>query len=88
MQQAQLIFKVIPKYPEIARVARLAGDVELQALIGRDGYVISVQVLSGAVLLSGAAKEAVEQWRYHPTILDGQAVEVETHVTVHFVLNE
>lgn len=72
----------------MARIARVSGTVELLVLVGRDGRVESVQVLSGSPLLASSAKAAVEQWRYRPTILDGQAVEVETRVTVHFVLDE
>lgn len=68
-------------------VARISGVVELLVLVGRDGGVLSVEVLSGNPLLAGAAKHAVQQWRYRPAVLDGQAVEVEAHVTVNFVLN-
>jgi protein TonB len=87
-EEGQLLRRVIPAYPEIARIARISGTVELLVLVGRDGRVKYVQVLSGSPLLAASAKAGVEQWRYRPTILDGQAVEVETHVTVHFVLNE
>jgi periplasmic protein TonB len=87
-EEGQLLRRVIPTYPEIARLARISGTVELVVLVGRDGRVKYVQVLSGSTLLAASAKAGVEQWRYRPTILDGQAVEVETHVTVHFVLNE
>ena len=88
MQESQLISRVIPAYPQIARVARVSGTVELMVLVGRDGRVLSVEVLSGNSLLAAAAKQAVEQWRYHPAILDGQAVEVEARVTGRFVLDE
>jgi periplasmic protein TonB len=87
VQQTQLISRVLPGYPEIARAARISGTVELIVLVGRDGHVISVQVLSGSPLLASAAKNAVEQWRYRPAVLDGQAVEVEARVTVKFVLD-
>lgn len=87
-QESQLITRVIPAYPQIARVARIAGTVELIVLVGRDGGVLSVQVLNGSPLLAAAAKEAVEKWRYRPAILDGQAVEVQSRVTVNFVLDE
>lgn len=88
VQESQLISRAIPVYPQIARVARIAGTVELMVLVGRDGSVLSVQVLSGSPLLATAAKEAVEKWRYRPAILDGHAVEVESRVTVNFVLDE
>ena len=87
-QESQLINRVLPLYPQIARLARITGTVELMVHVGRDGNVLSVQVLSGSPLLAGAAKQAVEKWRYRPAILDGQAVEVESRVTVNFVLDE
>ncbi|HLW81290.1 MAG TPA: energy transducer TonB [Candidatus Acidoferrales bacterium] len=87
-EEGQLLRRVIPAYPEIARLARISGTVELLVLVGRDGRVKYVQALSGNPLLAASARAGVEQWRYRPAILDGQAVEVETHVTVHFVLNE
>lgn len=88
VQESQLITRVVPVYPQIARVARIAGTVELMVLVGRDGSVLSVQVLSGSPLLAAAARQAVEKWRYRPAILDGQAVEVESRVTVNFVLDK
>lgn len=88
MEEAQIIRRVVPAYPEIARIARISGTVELLMLVGRDGLVKSVEVLSGSPLLAKSAIVAVEQWRYRPTILDGEAVEVKTRVTIHFVLNE
>lgn len=57
-------------------------------LVGRDGNVISVQVLNGSPLLAAAAAQAVAKWRYRPAILDGQLVEVESRVTVNFILDE
>lgn len=57
-------------------------------MVGLDGRVLSVQVLSGSPLLATAAKQAVEQWHYRPAILDGHAVEVEARVTVNFVLDD
>ena len=88
VQEGQLIQRVVPQYPEIARIARISGTVELLVLIGQDGRVKSVEVLSGSAMLAASAKTGVEQWRYRPAILDGHAVEVETRVTMHFVLNE
>ena len=88
VQEGQLIQRVVPRYPEIARIARISGTVELLVLIGQDGRVKSIEVLSGNPMLAASAKAGVEQWRYRPAILDGLAVEVETRVTVHFVLNE
>lgn len=87
-QEGQLVKRIIPQYPPIARIARISGTVELLVLIGQDGRVRSIEVLSGNPRLAASAKAGVEQWRYRPAILDGHAVEVETRVTVHFVLNE
>jgi len=88
LEEGQLVQRVIPQYPQIARIARVSGTVELLVLIGQDGRVKSIEVLSGSPMLAASAKAGVEQWRYRPAILDGHAVEVETRVTVHFVLNE
>jgi protein TonB len=88
VQSGLLVYRVDPRYPQIAVNARISGTVELRAILGRDGRVRSVEVLSGSVLLAPAAVAAVREWRYKPTLLDGEAVEVETHVTVHFVLGQ
>lgn len=83
-----LIHRIEPQYPAIAKIARVSGTVELRAIIGRDGSVSSIEVLIGNPLLARAAVEAARQWRYRPTILDGEAVEVETRITVNFVLGQ
>ena len=88
IQESQLVSRVMPTYPQVARIAHITGTVELLTLVGGDGRVLSVQVLSGSPLLAAAAKEAVEQWRYRPAMVDGQAVEVEARVTVKFVMDE
>ncbi|HEV2313861.1 MAG TPA: TonB family protein [Candidatus Acidoferrales bacterium] len=88
VQSGLLVYRVDPRYPQIAINAGISGTVELRAIIGRDGRVRSVEVLSGSALLAPAAEEAVWRWRYRPTLLNGEAVEVETHVTVHFVLGQ
>lgn len=88
VQSGMLLHRIEPQYPAIARIARVSGSVELRAIIGRDGSVSSIEVLSGNPLLARAAAEAVRQWRYRPTILDGEAVEVETRITVNFVLGQ
>lgn len=88
VQSGMLIHRVEPLYPAIARRARISGTVELRAIIGRDGAVRSVEVLAGNPLLARAAAAAVWQWRYRPTFLDGQAVEVETRITVNFVMGQ
>ena len=82
--QAGLIFKVDPEYPPVARTARIQGSVVLRAIIGTDGTVQQLQVVSGNPLLASPALNAVKNWRYRPYLVDGQLVEVETTVTVNF----
>jgi periplasmic protein TonB len=86
VMDASLIRRVTPEYPSIAKTIRLSGSVLLRAVIGTDGEVHEAEVLSGNPILAAAALAAVRQWRYRPTLLDGQAVEVETQITVNFVL--
>ena len=78
---------VFPVYPEIARAARVQGDVVLDCTISNEGRVIDVQVLSGHALLQAAAVDAVHQWLYRPTLLNGVPVPVVMTVTVHFALD-
>ena len=84
---ASLINQVQPDYPPIAEQMRLSGTVELRAIIGTDGAIRQIEVVSGNPILARAAVEAVRQWRYGPTRLSGQLVEVETLITVNFVLD-
>lgn len=88
VQEAMLIEKVIPRYPQIAINARVQGVVHLTALISREGRVTQLRVLSGHPLLIPAAIEAVKQWRYRPTLLSGVPMEVVTQVDVHFNLGQ
>jgi len=88
IEAAKLVSRVQPAYPALAIQARIQGNVILHAIIGRDGQVSELQVLSGHPLLVNAALDAVRQWRYNPTLLNGQAVEVETTITVSFVLGQ
>ncbi len=81
-----MIHRAEPAYPALARTARIQGAVELQAVIGKEGRIERLQVLRGHPMLVKAAVEAVQQWRYRPYILNGEPVEVETHVTVNFSL--
>jgi periplasmic protein TonB len=83
-----LIHRVDPVYPAIARTIHLSGTVRLRAIIATDGSVQSLEVLSGSPILARAAVAAVRQWQYRPTRLDGMPVEVETLITVNFVLSE
>ena len=83
---AQLISRVEPRYPVLARQIRLEGVVLLHAVISREGGITALEAVSGHPLLVQAALDAVRQWRYRPTILDGEPVEVETTITVIFRL--
>ena len=83
-----LIRRVDPQYPEIAKAIHLSGTVRLRAIVGTDGRVQNLEVLSGNPILANAAVAAVRQWRYRPTLLSGTAVEVETFITVNFVLSQ
>lgn len=84
--EGNLIRRVQPVYPALAISSRTQGTVQLRAVIGRDGKIRHLQVLDGHPLLVKAAVDAVSQWLYSPYHLNGQAVEVETQVTVNFVL--
>jgi periplasmic protein TonB len=86
MSPGSLVHRVQPEYPAMAKAAGIQGMVVLQAVIARDGAIEKLQVVSGHPLLAPAAMKAVAQWRYRPYILNGDAVEVETQVTVNFVL--
>jgi protein TonB len=86
LQQAMLIYRVEPRYPPLALQIRLEGTVRLHAIVGRDGVVRALEILSGHALLSQSALDAVRRWRYRPTILNGEPVEVETYITVIFQL--
>jgi protein TonB len=84
LTEAQLLNRVEPVYPHIAALSGIQGQVRLHAIIARDGSIQSLNVTSGHPMLAGAALEAVRQWRYRPYILNGEAVEVETFITVNF----
>ena len=84
--EGNLIYRVQPNYPPLARQARIQGTVELRAIISRMGTIENLTVLSGHAMLVTVAVEAVKQWRYRPYLLNGEPIEVETEVTVNFVL--
>jgi protein TonB len=86
VQEAMLVNRVVPVYPQPALQMRIEGTVMLRAVIGRDGTVQSLEVLSGHPMLAKAAVIAVREWRYRPTLLRGEPVEVETFITVIFTL--
>ncbi len=87
VQAAQLVNKVQPLYPALAKQARIQGTVRLQAVIAKNGSIVELQVLSGHPLLVQAALDAVKQWRYRPTLLNGEPVEVVTTIDVVFTLS-
>jgi len=86
VQAARLMHEVTPAYPPIARQARIAGTVALSATIASDGTVKDLRLLSGNPLLVDAAVNAVKQWTYRPTYLNGKPVQVLTEVDVRFTL--
>lgn len=86
MMEGSLIHRVDPVYPSLARAARVQGTVMLAAVIGRDGSVQNLQLLSGHPLLTTSAIDAVRQWRYRPYVLNGSPIEVDTQITVKFIL--
>jgi protein TonB len=87
LQAARLIHRVLPVYPPLARQAHIQGPVQLTAVIGKDGEIRELRVVSGNPLLAPAAMDAVRQWRYAPAYLNEQPVEVVTEITVIFTLH-
>jgi len=78
---------VQPEYPMLARQMRVQGSVILQALIGRDGMIQDLRVLSGPPILAGAAQEAVRQWHFKPHYVGAQPVETRASITVNFMIS-
>ena len=88
VEGAKLIFQPKPEYPPLAKMARIQGTVRLEAIISKDGTIQDLKVVSGHPLLVKSALEAVQRWRYQPTLLNGEPVEVVTEVDVNFTLSE
>jgi protein TonB len=88
VQAAKLIAGPKPIYPAIARTARVQGTVRIHATIARDGFIKNLQLVSGPPLLVAVAIEAVQRWRYQPTLLNGEPVEVITEIDVNFTLSQ
>jgi periplasmic protein TonB len=88
VQSAKLVFGPRPAYPHTALITRTQGTVRIQAIIGRDGSISNLQVISGHPLLIEAARQAVQQWRYQPTLLNGEPVEVITEIDVNFTIEK
>jgi protein TonB len=83
---AMLIRRVEPEYPVLAKQTHREGRVEMRAIIGTDGTIQSLQVVSGDSLFLMSAREAVQQWKYKPTYLNGKAVEIDTYITVVYTM--
>jgi protein TonB len=86
VQAARLLSGVPPHYPPLAKDARVQGIVRLDAVIGADGRIENLKVVSGPPLLVSAAVDAVEKWTYQPTYLNGKAVQIATEIDVRFNL--
>ena len=87
VQAAKLLKKVQPEYPPKAMEERLQGTVRLHAIIGTDGSITHLRVLTGKCSLADSALKAVQQWRYSPTLFNGNPVEVDTTIDVIYSLN-
>jgi hypothetical protein len=88
VQQAKLISQPKPVYPPDAKLAHVSGIVHLSAVIGKEGNVINLAVISGHPLLVPSAVEAVRQWVYQTTLLNGEPVEVVTQIDVNYTLSD
>jgi protein TonB len=88
VMEANLVRKVQPIYPPLAKSARVQGTVEFTATISKEGNIQNLQLVRGHPLLVNAAKEAVLQWKYRPTRLNGSPVEVITDIIVNFTLSQ
>ena len=88
VMEAKLINQTKPEYPQIAKMAHVSGTVVLHAIIAEDGTIQQLTFISGPALLRQSAMSAVRQWRYQPTTLNGQAVKVDTTISVVFDLGE
>jgi len=88
IQQVNLIRKVDPVYPPLAQQARIQGVVRFTAIIGKDGSIQNLTLISGHPLLIESARQAVKQWVYKPVLLNGELVEVITTIDVEFALKQ
>jgi protein TonB len=85
--EGNLIYRVQPTYPPLARQARIQGAVQLRAIISKAGTIEHLTLESGHPMLAGAAMDAVRQWRYRPYLLNDEPIEIETEITVNFLLS-
>jgi len=86
VSQGLLVKKVPPVYPAQAQEMKIQGAVQIAATIGKDGNITNLKLLSGDAILGRAAIDAVKQWKYKPYYLDGQAVDIQTQITINFKL--
>ena len=88
VQAARITTKVAPRYPQTARAEHLEGTVKMHALIDKDGSILQLYVVTGYCSLAQASVDAVRQWRYSPTLLEGRPVQVDTEIDVIFTLRQ
>ncbi len=88
VESAKLVFGPHPAYPTLAKTTHSQGTVRLEAIIAANGSIRNLRVISGPPLLIDAARDAVIQWRYQPTLLNGVAVEVLTEIEINFTLGK
>ncbi len=88
VQAARITHRVMPVYPDEASEDRIEGAVKLEATLTREGTIKELRVVEGHPLLADAAVEAVRQWRYRPTLLNGVPAEVMTFITIEFKARE
>jgi protein TonB len=88
VQAAKIVRQPKPIYPPLAKQARISGVVRFNAIIGKDGTIQNLQLVSGHPLLVQSAQDAVKQWVYQPTLLNGEPVEVVTQIDVNFTLSQ
>jgi len=86
LDPAMLTHRVEPLYPTLPKQMHKEGRVELRAIIATDGSIKSLEVVGGDLMFFKSALDAVSQWHYKPTILNGQAVEIDTHITVLYTM--
>ena len=84
----QILTKVAPVYPADAKAKNISGTVVMHAVIGKDGTVEDLQVISGPELLRESALTAVRQWTYKPYLLNGTPIKIDTTITVHYSLGD
>jgi len=87
LSEANVVYRVQPVYPSIARAAGIQGAVVLRAIISKNGVIEHLTAVSGHPMLIKAAADAVQQWRYRPYLLNDEPIEIDTEITVNFVLS-